>query len=67
MVRHMSTDVFNHVARSHGVGIFAKSEGPGVYPENYRLKDTPECKGNEPLTKLIHLIPLCTERHIKLL
>jgi hypothetical protein len=28
----------------HGVGLFAKSEGIGIYSENYKLRDTPECK-----------------------
>jgi hypothetical protein len=41
----MSTTVFNGIAKGHGVGLFAKSEGLGIYPENYNLRDTPECKG----------------------
>jgi hypothetical protein len=45
MVKHMSTTVFNGIAKGHGVGLFAKSEAIGIYPENYNLRDTPECKG----------------------
>jgi len=45
MVRHMSSTVFNYISRGHGVGIFAKSEGIGVYPENYNLRDTAACRG----------------------
>ncbi|XP_076093003.1 uncharacterized protein LOC143064224 [Mytilus galloprovincialis] len=43
MTRHMSSSIFCGLGRSHGLGIFAKSEGPGIYPENYNLKDTPQC------------------------
>lgn len=43
----MSTTVFNSISRGHGVGIFAKSEGMGVYPENYRLRDTAACRGSQ--------------------
>ena len=45
IAKHMSTTVFNGIAKGHGVGLFAKSEGIGIYPENYNLRDTPECKG----------------------
>ncbi|XP_067667816.1 uncharacterized protein [Haliotis asinina] len=45
MVRNMPDDVFNGLARSHGVGIFSKSEGMVVYPENSHLADTPACRG----------------------
>jgi hypothetical protein len=40
----MSTTVFNGIAKGHGVGLFAKSEGIDIYSENYYLRDTPECK-----------------------
>ncbi|VDI36323.1 Hypothetical predicted protein, partial [Mytilus galloprovincialis] len=43
MTRHMSSSIFCGLGKSHGVGIFVKSEGPGIYPENYNLKDTPQC------------------------
>lgn len=46
MVRHMPHDVFQGVTRSHGVGLFTKAETIGVYPENYHLRDTPQCAGN---------------------
>ncbi|CAC5372680.1 unnamed protein product [Mytilus coruscus] len=45
MTRHMSSSTFSLVSRAHGVGIFAKSEGMGVYPENYNLRDTAQCRG----------------------
>ncbi|ESO86050.1 hypothetical protein LOTGIDRAFT_235629 [Lottia gigantea] len=45
MVRHMPTEVFNGVSRSHGLGIFTKAETMAAYPENYHLADTAQCKG----------------------
>ncbi|XP_046561687.1 uncharacterized protein LOC124270697 [Haliotis rubra] len=41
----MPDAVFNGIAKSHGVGIFSKSEGMVVYPENAHLADTPACRG----------------------
>ena len=52
MTRHMSSSIFCGLGKSHGVGIFAKSEGPGIYPENYNLKDTPQCHSKFVITKL---------------
>jgi hypothetical protein len=57
MVKHMSTTVFNGIAKGHGVGLFAKSEGIGIYPENYNLRDTPECKGKS-LCVLCLMLPV---------
>jgi hypothetical protein len=37
MVRHMSSTIFNYISRGHGVGIFTKAQGMGVYPENYHV------------------------------
>ncbi|XP_046377010.2 uncharacterized protein LOC124149457 [Haliotis rufescens] len=45
MVRNMPDDVFNGIAKSHGVGIFSKSEGMVVFPENAHLADTAACRG----------------------
>lgn len=45
MTRHMSSSTFSLVSRAHGVGIFSKSEGMGVYPENANLRDTAQCRG----------------------
>ncbi|XP_071114699.1 uncharacterized protein [Haliotis cracherodii] len=45
VVRNMPDDVFNGIATSHGVGIFSKSEGMVVYPENAHLADTAACRG----------------------
>ncbi|XP_048259929.1 uncharacterized protein LOC124149479 [Haliotis rufescens] len=45
VVRNMPDDVFNGIATSHGVGIFSKSEGMVVYPENAHLADTAACSG----------------------
>lgn len=39
----MSTEIFEYSSRGHGVGVFAKSDGMGVYPENANVRDTPEC------------------------
>jgi hypothetical protein len=41
----MSSTIFNYISRGHGVGIFTKAQGMGVYPENYHLRDTPACRG----------------------
>ena len=57
MVKHMSTPVFNGIAKGHGVGLFAKSEGIGIYPENYNLRNTPECKGKS-LAVLCLMLPV---------
>ncbi|XP_076093005.1 uncharacterized protein LOC143064225 isoform X2 [Mytilus galloprovincialis] len=43
MIKHMSTEIFEYSSRGHGVGVFAKSDGMGVYPENANVRDTPEC------------------------
>ena len=57
VVKHMSTTVFNGIAKGHGVGLFAKSEGLGIYLENYNLRDTPECKGKS-LCVLCLMLPI---------
>lgn len=44
MVQHMPREIFDAIAKSKGVGIFTKNEGPTVYPEFKRFADRPECK-----------------------
>ncbi|KAK6174748.1 hypothetical protein SNE40_017969 [Patella caerulea] len=46
MVRHMPSEIFTHLATSHGVGIFSAKEGLTVYPEYSHLRDTPSCHGS---------------------
>jgi hypothetical protein len=35
MVKHMSTTVFNGIAKGHGVGLFAKSEASAFINTDY--------------------------------
>ncbi|XP_052823669.1 uncharacterized protein LOC106876315 [Octopus bimaculoides] len=45
MVQYMPKEIFESITKSKGVGVFAKSEGPTIYPEFKRFADLPECKG----------------------
>ncbi|XP_046578366.1 uncharacterized protein LOC124286086 [Haliotis rubra] len=46
MTRHMPSAVFAKLSSGGSVGVFTRSEGLTIYPEYYRLKDTPECRGS---------------------
>lgn len=52
MVQYMPREIFESITKSKGVGVFAKSEGPTIYPEFKRFADLPECKG-KPILKII--------------
>ncbi|KAK3108338.1 hypothetical protein FSP39_005825, partial [Pinctada imbricata] len=45
MLKNSPNDVFLGLSKSHGVGIFSKSDGPTVYPEFAQNADTPQCRG----------------------
>ncbi|XP_041361537.1 uncharacterized protein LOC121377556 [Gigantopelta aegis] len=43
MIRHMPSSIFSRVSTHGSVGVFTKSEKLTIYPEYYRLANTPEC------------------------